>query len=240
MDEELGYRYGGYDTTMKISSLLVSLCREPSDYDKIIPKIEFWIEYVLREGLTKVNELVGIVSRVAWEGGDSYANIARFLKEFHDAPHRSEQAKSFVEELCEHVLRLFAIVSAENVSADRYSTSVGRCGEKGLIGAASLIGHLIERGLLSRELVRGHLVKPLIAHHYTDRKDAQKSVRAMAIYQLFLAARNTLLQGFLEPGDVQACFEALDTDISLEGVVGPDPVKLNVQSSSCLELEPAY
>ena len=86
MDEELGYRYGEYDTTMKISSLLVSLCREPSEYDKIIPKLEFWIEYVLREGLTKVNELVGIVSRVAWEGGDSYTNIARFLKEFRDAP----------------------------------------------------------------------------------------------------------------------------------------------------------
>jgi len=240
MDEELGYRYGGYDTTTKISSLLVSLCREPSEYDKIVPKVEFWIEYVLREGITKVNELVGIVSRVAWEGGHSYANIAWFLKEFHDAPHRSDQARSFVEELCEHILRLFAIVSAENVSADRYSTSVGRCGEKGFIGAASLIGHLIERGLLSDELVRRHLVKPLIAHHYTDRRDAQKSVRAMAIYQLLLAARNTLLQGLLGPGDVQACFETLDTDISIEGVVGPNADKLNVQSSRYLKLEPTY
>ena len=145
-----------------------------------------------------------------------------------------------MEELCEHILRLFAIVSAENVSADRYSTSVGRCGEKGFIGAASLIGHLIERGLLSHELVRRHLVKPLIAHHYTDREDAQRSVRAMAIYQLFLAARYTLLQGLLEPGDVQTCFETLDTDISLEGAVGWDTEQLNVQSSRCLKLEPIY
>ena len=223
---------------MKTSSLLVSLCQEPSEYDKIIPKIEFWIEYALRERLTTVVDLVANVSRMAWDGGDSYASIARFLKEFHDTPNRSEQARSFVKELAEHVLRSFAIVSAENISADRYSGSVGKpLGERGFIGAASLIGHLIERGLLSHELVRRHLVKPLIAHHYTDCGDVQRSIRAMAIYELFLAAGNTLLQGLLEPEDVRACFETLDTDISLEGMMGPDTEKLNVLSSRCLVLE---
>ena len=68
-------------------------------------------------------------------------------------------------------------------------------GGHGFISATSFVGYLIEWGLLSDELVRRHLVKPLIAHRNEDREDVQRSVRAMAIYQLFAAARNSLLQG---------------------------------------------
>lgn len=44
---------------------------------------------------------------------DSFPSVARFPKEFRDAPNHSEQAKTFVDELCPHVLRWFAAVSAE-------------------------------------------------------------------------------------------------------------------------------
>jgi len=80
----------------KIRSLLVSLTTKPSEYDQITPKIEYWIEYVLREHLTTVDELVEGVSYVAWEDGGSYTNVGRFFKEFRDVPHRSEQVRSFV------------------------------------------------------------------------------------------------------------------------------------------------
>jgi len=50
----------------------------------------------------------------------------------------------------------------------------------------------------------------------------------MVIYRLFVVAKDTLLQGLLEPEDVQACFKALDAKISLKGVAGPDEEKLNV------------
>lgn len=215
---------------MKIRSLLVSLTTVPSEYDKIAPKVEHWIEYVLREQFTTVDELVEGVSQVAWDGGIAYTNIARFFKEFADTPNRTEQARSFVYKLCEHVLRWFAIASVGDLPTNPYSFSgsVASGGGNGFIGAASFVGHLIERGLFSDELVRRHLVKPLVAHHYTNPSDHGKSIRVMAIYRLFVAAGDKFLQGLLEPEDVQACFKALDTKVSLEGVMGPDAAKLKV------------
>ena len=218
----------GHHITSKIRTLLFSFPQDPSGYDEIAPKIEFWIEYVLREQFTTVDELVEGVSYVAWGPHNSGASIARFLKEFRDAPNRSEQARSFVEKLCEHILRWFAIVSVENLLPDECSDLVGDF-KKGssFKGAAWLVGRLIQRGLFSHEVVRRHLVKPLISHHYTDRDDVERSVRVMAIYNLFITARNQLLQGLLDPEDVQTCFKALDTKI-LPKVGNLDPAKLKV------------
>ena len=173
------------------------------------------------------------VSSVAWYSV-SHPSVARFLKEFRDAPYRSKQAKSFVDELCPHVLRWFAAASAENLSVDPDGRFwVPMEGGEGFVRAASFVGYLIEWGLLtSPDLVRRHLVKPLIAHHYGNGDDAQRSVRAMAIYQLFVAARGSLLQGLLEPEDVRACFKILDTTkITLDGIAGPDAAKLSVRFS---------
>ena len=82
--------------------------------------------------------------------------------------------------------------------------------------------------MFSHEFVRRHLIKPLTTLHYTDRDDIERSFRAAAIYQLFVAAGNTLLQGLLEAKDIQACYDALGAKISLQGVVMPDATKLNV------------
>jgi len=204
----------------KIRSLLISLTNTPSKYDEITPKIEYWIEYVLRERFTTVDELVEGVSYVAWDQGGSYASVGRFFKEFYDAPHRSEQARSFVDELCEYVLRWFAIAAAE----DSYTgtiTSVASGGGSGFARAASFVGYLVEWGLLSHELARQHLIKPLIAH------DDNNHNRANATHQLFHTAGNTLLRGLLEPEDVQACFKALDPWIGR--IVGLDAVEVQVR-----------
>jgi len=218
----------------KIHSFFCSL--DPSTYIEVAPKVEFWIEYAFTEHSVTVDELVKQVSRVAWYNNNSRASVVRFLQEFRDAPHRSKQAKSFVDDLCTYVLRWFAAASAEDFSTDSGIHSGSRRaavgGGHGFIHAASFVGYLIEWNLLSDELVRRHLVKPLVAHHYGDRGDFQRSTRAMAVYQLFAIARNSLLQGLLDPDDVQACFKTLDTKISLNGIVGPDVTKLDVQCST--------
>ena len=163
-------------------------------------------------------------------------SIARFLKEFRDVPHRSEQARSFADKLCEHILRWFAIVSVENLSLDEQPDLVGNARDGGCpIGTASLVGQLIEHDMLSHGLVQRHLVKPLIAHHYSDRDDVERSIRTMAIYHLFNTAGNTLLQGVLDPEDVQDCFKALDVKTSPR-VRGPDPAKLKVHLSIYLDV----
>ena len=70
----------------------------------------------------------------------------------------------------------------------------------GFVQAPSLIGYLIEQGLLGHELIRQHLVKPLIAHHYTDNGDIKwKAFRTMVLYQLFVTEGDVLLRGLLEP-----------------------------------------
>jgi len=212
--------------TLRIRSLLTSLTNEPSEYDKITPKIEYWIEYVLRERLVTVDELVEDVSYAAWDQGGSFTTVGRFLKEFFDAPHRSEQARSFVDKLSKHVLQWFAIAAVEDSCSGGIDT-IASGGGSGFIRAASFVGYLIERGLLSHEFVRQHLVKPLIAYrgyHY---------YRQNAIYQLFLAAGNTLLRGLLEPEDVQDCFERLKYQMSIVGgLEGGDVGKLQVRCAT--------
>ena len=224
----------------KIRDLLRDL--GPSTHDEIAPIIEYWIEYGLTEQFTTIVDLVELVSPVAWDTHGSPSDISRFLKEFRDAPHRSEQARSFVDKLCERVLRWFAAASAEGLQVwtGRETNRVARVGGEGFMRAASFVGHLIERGLFSHELVRRHLVKPLIALHYTDNDVTERYFRAMAIYKLFIAAKNTLLQGLLEPEDVQACFKALDAHINTRigfshraALVGPDAAMIKVRCSIC-------
>ena len=228
-----GYHNRNLFLPSKINNLFCSL--KPSTYTEVAPKIGFWIEYALAEHSTTVDDLVQEVSLVAWSFYyDSFPSAARFLKEFRDTPNRSEQAKLFVDELCPHVLRWFAAASAENLSMNRGdsfgSWRVTVNGGEGFINAASFVGYLVEWGLLSNELVQRHLIKPLVAHQYYegDRDDVQRSIRAMAIFRLFAAARNSLLQGLLDPEDVQACFKTLDAKITLKEIAGPDPTKLNV------------
>ena len=220
-----GFHNRGHYIASKICSLLTSLTRAPSEYDEITPKIEYWIEYVLREQFTTTDDLVEGVSCVAWDLDGSRESVARFLKEFHDAPHRSGQARSFIDKLCDHVLRWFAIASVEDMSWN--SSFVARCNGNGFVRAASLVGHLIERGMLGHDLVQRHLVKPLIAHHHTD-TDQAKAVRANAIYQLLVTAGNTLLRGLLEPEDTQVCFDALNACIPFRLVTGLSAGQLQV------------
>jgi len=194
-----------------ICSLLYSL--SSSNYDRIAPKIEYWIEYTITEQFTTVDDLVERVSSVAWSASGSPPDISRFLREFRDAPHRSKGTKPFVDELCLHILRWFAVASTDAFPKYSYpddgSVPIGR-GE-GFICAASFVGHLIECGLLSDELVRRHLVKPLTTHYFEEnRYDPRTHYRTRAIYKLFTVAGSTLVQGLLEPEDVQTCFEIFD------------------------------
>ena len=215
--------------TSKICSLFTSFPQQLPEYDGIASKTEFWIEYVIREGFMTVDELAEGVSSVAWEALN-YTSATRFLKEFRDAPHRSEQARPFVDKLCEYILRWFAIASVENLSTYRsYNpNAVARGGGEGFIHAASFIGHLIEWGLLSHHLVQRHLIKPLIAHNQSNINDFGVG----AIYQLFAVAGNTLLRGLLEPEDVQTCLNALNLQILARIIAGFDAAKIKVRCAS--------
>jgi hypothetical protein len=214
----------------KIRSLLISLTNKPSEYDKIAPKIGYWIEYVLLEDFTTIDELVEGVSCVAWQEGGSYATVARFFREFQDAPHRYEQARTFVTQLCSYVLRWFAIASVEPLTMGRHKTEIADGGGTGFARAASFVGHLIDHGLLSHELARRHLIKPLINHYNEDvyQRSNWEPARANAIYQLFIAAGNTLLQGILEAEDVQVCFEILDVQSRSWKIERYDAAKVKV------------
>ena len=213
----------------KIYSLLILLTNEPSKYDELAPKIEYWIEYVLCEQFVTVDELVEGVSGVPWDGGGSFTSVGRFLKEFQDAPQRSGQAKSFVAQLCTYVLRWFAIACVEDflmVSKAFFCPILSSSGPS-FIRAASSVGYLIEWGLLEHDLVRRHLIKSLTSHQYSpDDKDSAEAVRANAIYQLFIAAGGTLLQGLLESEDAQVCLGILDT--RREWINGFESAKLQV------------
>ena len=200
-----------------ISNLLSSL--SPSTYDEIAPKIEYWIEYVIAEQFMTTDDLVERVSSLAWEDRAAYSDILRLLKDFRDTPRRSEAVRSFVVQLCTHVLRWFAISAAEDFSTHWGTASVASGGGEGFVRAAMFVGYLIECGLLSHDLVRRHLIKPLVTHR------GYGVYRARAIYQLFLIAGNTLLQGPLEPGDVQVCFGILDI---LRGEYELNTARLNV------------
>jgi len=219
----------------KIRSLLISLTHvDPSKdaYDRITKKIEYWIEYVLRERLMAVDELVEGVSYVAWEDGGSFANVGRFLKDFRDVPHCSEQARfDFVNRLCSYVLRWFAVASVEHHSNAKqwHGYIIASRGAMGFIRAASFVGHLIECGLLSHELVREHLVKPLTDHYCGNTEDIKGySVRGNAIYQLFIAAGNTLFQGVFEAEDAWVCFETLEVQSKARNIMGYDAARVKV------------
>ena len=220
MPQRPGYHNRQGPICSKIRYLLSVLTEVegPLEYHQTASKIEYWIEYVLREGFITVDELVEGVSSVAWGGVQDYY-AARFLKEFYDAPHRSEQARSFVSQLCPCVLRWFTIASTEDLNSWFGTPSlISSGGASGFINAASFVGHLIERRLLSHELVQRHLTKPL-TNHYDDGDRNVKypgATRAQAIYRLLTAAGNTLLQGLLEPDDVQACFDILDCSTYLQ------------------------
>ena len=203
--EKPGYHNRKDSISFKIRSLLLRLARLPSKYDQITPKVEYWIEYVLREQFITVRELVERVSYIAWEA-DSFEvpNLLRFLKEFRNVPHRSEHGRAFVDELCHHILRWFAITATENYHSLEDSVAIG--GGDGFIRAASFVGQLIETGLLSHDLIRRHLIKPLITHGDND----DDNYRILAIHQLFVVAGSTLLQGLIEPNDAQLSFQILN------------------------------
>ena len=242
---EPGYHNRQPVLATKICHLLRSL--SPPTYDEIAPKIEYWIEYGITEQFTTTDDLVERLSFVAWDC-DEPRHIVRFFKEFRDASHRSERMRSFVDDLTIHVLRWFAIAAADNFAFGYaytynygYRTNYHRSydynfnwdvpvtpggGWSGFPRAASFVGHLIECGLLDHDLVRRHIIKPLITHL------GYNNSRAEAIYNLFVVAGNTLLQGLLEPGDVQVCFETLGTYCARTG--GPEAAKLNVRCDSRL------
>jgi len=219
-----------------ICNLLYDL--SSSTYDEIAPKIEYWIEYVLSEQITTTDGLAERVSAVAWEGRGSHPDISRFLKEFRNAPHRSEQARSFVDGLCLYLLRWFAVASAEDLWTNWHKAPVSKSGGPGFIRAASFMGHLIECDLLGREPVRQHIFKPLTNHYYNPGNLSKQSIGANAIYKLFTAAGHTLLQGLLEPEEVQDCFRTLEARVSLGAINGIDvwdATRLNVRCDSCLD-----
>lgn len=231
MSDRQGYHNRQVSFSAKIRSLLLSLCDEPSNYDLIAPKIEYWIEYILREQSTTIDELVEGVSRVAWYRGGSYAVVGRFLKELRDAPHCSEQARTFVTRFCDHVLRWFAAASADDLWLDwgEYSRSaldVSQNGGQGFIRAASFVGCLINWGLLSHEFAQLHLARPLINHYGISRTSDSAFVRASAVYRLLTAAGNVLFQGLLDPEDIRACFEMLDAEA--QRIEGFNAAKLQV------------
>ena len=210
------YSVPGYDHRKghifsKIRSLLTLLTNKSAKYDEVASEMEYWTEYVICEGFVTVDELVEGVKGVAWDNGGSFASVARFFKEFHDAPHRHEQARSFVVQLCTHVLRWFAIASVEDLTWSLKYSSICPGDGSGFVRAASFVGHLIESGLLAHDLVRRHLIKSLTKHpyHHLGDKNSPGTIRASAIYQLFAAAGNTVLQGLFEPEDVQACFSII-------------------------------
>jgi len=238
MSAEPGYHRRGEIIGPKIYNLLSQL--SPSTYSETTPIIEYWIEYALTGQSITADDLVKRLSPLIWDFRLSNVEIARFLKEFHDSPHRSEQARSFVDEFCSHILLWFAAASLEDIpmrTDRRYNGSprVVRNGATGFIQAASFVGCIIEHGLLSHELVRQHIVKPLINHHYThdDINGTGKVARANAVYRLFIIAGKTLLQGLLEINDATACLAMLE-EISRQHrtwIKDFDPAKLKVRSA---------
>ena len=220
-----------------ICNLLYDL--SSSTYNEIRPKIEFWIDYVLDEQLSTAADLANRVMPVAWDTRGSQLDISLFLREFRNASHRSEQAKTFVDELCTSILRWFSVASSEDLWVNWTTASVSKRGGSGFIRAASFVGHLITLGLLDHKLVRRHIYKPLTAHYYNKSNLKKQVVRAHAIYALFETGGYTLLRGLLEPEEVQECFNKLDTRVSFKDIGGMDKFdsdKLKVERSPCLDV----
>ena len=167
MSESHCYHNRKKHVCMQICSLLISLTTHPLEYDDISLKIEYWIKYVLHKEFLTVEELVEGVLYVVWNTNSwSFVGIGKFLKEFYDAPHYSEQARTFVAQMYFHVLRWFVIVSVEDVSHNNLGSGWLTSGERlGFICAASFVRYLIKWELLSHEPVQRHLIKPLTNHY---------------------------------------------------------------------------
>jgi len=227
----MSYHNRGNGVSKKIYSLLSQI--DTRRYDEIAPGIEYWTELALTQQLTTVDKLVEHVSTMPWTGLTSPASVGRFLKEFRDSPRRSAQARSFVDDLSTRVFLWFAAASAEDLGMNgsyHSLTDAARNGGHGFIEVASFVGHLIDCGLLDHELVRLHLIKPLTTHIYSKPGKAEETVRIYAICRLFFAAGSTLVQGLLEPEDLQACFKILETQLSKHGTTGElSSTKLEVQ-----------
>jgi len=218
----------GIGVSKQIYSLFSYL--DTQTYDKVAPKIEYWTEWALTQRLTTVDKLSEHVSTLPWTSHPSPASCARFLKEFRDSPGRSDQAKSFVNDLSTRVFWWFAAASAEDLGMNENGGAVARNGGRGFIEVASFVGHLIECDLLDHKLVRLHLIKPLTTHYYPQHGKPRETVRINAICRLFAVAGGTLVQGLLEPEDVQACFKILETQLSKHGTTaGLSRTKLEVQ-----------
>jgi hypothetical protein len=214
-----------------LTSLLYSL--RTSTYYDLAPKIEYWIEYIITEQFTTPEGLAELLSPMAWQCYGRNAEIPRFLKEFRDSPNHSEQMRSFVDVLCLRVLRWFASASADSFTMDSYTGSIPDSGSAGagFIRVAYFLGCLIKHGLLSYELVRWHVIKPLTLYN-KNHPNLNLAITASAIYQLLAAAGNTLLEGFLEPGDVRACFDTVDPQVpsKCSGIAGFDAEKFSVRT----------
>ena len=222
------YQDRGAVVSRRIYSLLS--CLDTQAYDKVAPQVGYWTELALTQQFTTVDKLVEDISGLAWTTYRCSASFARFLKEFRDSPHRSTQARSFVDDLSTRVFCWFAAASAEDLAMAWQEDTVASGGGYGFVEAASFVGHLIDRGLLDHELVRLHLIKPLTTYYHPRFITPAEIVRANAIYRLFVAAGNTLVQGLLDPEDVRDCFGILQTYLlSGETTAGLSRPKLEVQ-----------
>ena len=209
----MSYQNRGTGVSAKIYSLLS--CLNTETYQEIVPKLEYWIEFAFSQQFTTAAKLAEHVSTMAWVVHISPTSLARFLKEFRDSPRRSAHARSFVNELCTQAFWWFTAASAEDLPMSwSYRHQVANGGGGGFMEAASFVGHLIECDLLNHKLVRQHLIKPLTIHYYPSPGTIQELVRSAAIFRLFVAAGNTLVQGLLEPDDARACFDVLETKLS--------------------------
>lgn len=182
-------------------------------------------------------ELADRLTSVTWDSRGSKPDISRFLKEFRG---RSEQASAFIDKLCLSILQWFSVASSEVIWGGNWFKSLAsENGGTGLLTAASFAGHLIECGLIDHELVRRYIIKPLTTHYYNKSDFKKQTPRAHTLYMLFTTAGTTLLRGFLEPEEVQECFDKFKTRVAigsmiLSGLNNFDATKLNVQWGPCL------
>ena len=180
----MSYQHRGSVVSLKICSLFSHL--NTQTYDEVAPMIGSWTELALTQQFTTVDGLVERVSTWIWNGQYAPACFSRFLKEFRNSPHRSAQARSFVDEVCTRFFLWFTAASAEDLQRNSTSGRVAVYGGNGFIEGASFVGHFIECGLLDHELVQSHLVKAL-THHYPRPAEPARIVRANAVFRLFVA-----------------------------------------------------
>ena len=62
----------------------------PSTYHEMTPKIEFWIETIIKEGFLTAKGLAEQFSEIAWWNDDRNAEIPWLLKEFCDAVEQAQ------------------------------------------------------------------------------------------------------------------------------------------------------